>query len=233
MVPAPRCAPPMGSARAPFSTEEVPAPRCAPSMGSARVSFSADEVKPPPSRESQRGSDGVPSPNKARVRQSIEQAISNAESEMAIKKPPHPGFSKSGTGGYSKPGENVRAQTPSHELSENEVEVALGNLALKNHQAVDTANLIFEAATKKLHKSKLSEIYSNPNLILSGRIGAPGDFQSDSVLRSFSKVWNTPEFERAVELLCAGNGLKRARWQCNEGDFGQSEDFRFTLQWGA
>merc|ERR1719386_309167 len=103
MVPAPRCAPPMGSARVSFSGEDAPAPRIAPSMGSARVSFSADEVKPPPSRESQRGSDGIPSPNKARARQSIEQAISNAESELAVKKPPHPGFSKSPTGGYSKP----------------------------------------------------------------------------------------------------------------------------------
>merc|ERR1719388_302822 len=99
-----------------------------------------------------------------------------------------------------KPGEDVRAQTPSHDLREQEVEVALGNLALKNPVAVDTANLIFEAATKKLRKSKLSEIYSTSHLILSGRIGAPGDFESDEVLRNFRKIWNTEEFERSVEL---------------------------------
>jgi len=158
---------------------------------------------------------------------------------LQIKKPPLPEwaseFSKGrpGSGGYSKPGTDVRGQTPSDDLKDNEVEVAMGNLALKNPHAVDTAHLIFEAATKKLHKSKLSEIYSTSHLILIGRIGSPGDFGSDDVLRSFKQVWNTPEFERCVELLCAGNGLKRARWQCNEGDFGQSEDFRFTLQWGA
>lgn len=215
----------MESARGSAMRQDVP----------RRVSFTAEEVRPPPSRESRRGSDVVPPPNKARVatRQSIEQAIASAETELSIQKPPHQGFSKGPSGGYSKPGADVRAQTPAHELRENEIEVALGNLALKNHQAVDTANMIFEAATKKLHKSKLSEVYSSSHLTLTGRIGAPGDFESDNVLQSFRKVWNTPEFERSVELLCACNGLKRARWQCNDGDFMQSEDFRFTLQWGA
>merc|ERR1719160_790689 len=91
---------------------------------SGLLEAAAAEVRPPSSGgQSQRGSNGIPSPNKARTRQSIQQAIANAEQEMTIKKPPHPGtFFPESKGGYAdpygglkKPGEGVRNQTPADE----------------------------------------------------------------------------------------------------------------------